>query len=136
MAGPEDIQEVLVGDLSGIVFDLYRLSVVAEVMVGGILQGPASIADARPNDAGGAPEPGVGPPESAEAERCRFGVSWCGRVYRRNVSLGGRDRLSGRDGRGSPSAGRTEKEAERDQEQRGDSAADQWCLGGGYVCFD
>jgi hypothetical protein len=46
--------------------------VVGEIVVGRIGRGSAGVADARADDRGVTPEPGVGSPESTEAERGGF----------------------------------------------------------------
>jgi hypothetical protein len=55
--------------------------VVCEIVIGRIDRATAGIADARANDGWMTPEPGVGTPESTEAERRglrdgRFAVEW------------------------------------------------------------
>ena len=68
VAIPEDGQQLLVGDLRGIVVDLDGLTVIAQITVGGILLSAARVSDARANNAAKTPEPGVGAPESAHGE--------------------------------------------------------------------
>ena len=68
MARPEDAQQIAVRYLRGIVIDLDGLGMVAERVVRGVLFCPASVPNARPDNSGKTPEPGVGSPESAHAE--------------------------------------------------------------------
>jgi hypothetical protein len=68
MAGPEDVEQLLIGDDVRIEIDLDRLAVVAQAVVGGVFPDAAGIAYARADDTLETPELGVGSPESAQAE--------------------------------------------------------------------
>jgi hypothetical protein len=72
MGFPEDVQQLLIGDLGGVEFHLDRFRMVADVLVVGVYRLAAGIADARPDDPGNAPEPGVRTPESAQGEGGNF----------------------------------------------------------------
>jgi hypothetical protein len=63
---------LLIGDLGGVEFHLDRLRMVADVLVVGVHRLAAGIADARADDPGDAPEPGVRAPESAQGEGGNF----------------------------------------------------------------
>jgi len=74
VAGPKDVQKLLVRDLAGVVVDLDRLSVIAQVIIRGILFRPSRITDASSNNTGDEPEPGIRTPESphCKGRRLRF----------------------------------------------------------------
>lgn len=68
MVLPEDIEELLVRDPAGVVDDLNRLRVVAEIVIGRVLLGAACVAYQGRKDTVDLPEPGIRSPESAQAE--------------------------------------------------------------------
>jgi len=103
VAAPEDVEQLLVRDDARVEVDLDRFGVVAEVLVGRGVGRAAGIADARADDAGDAPEPGVGSPESAEGE---------GRGLQRGGGGGRRDELGFR--HGVVGAGGQEDQRERE----------------------
>ena len=80
VAGPVDVQQLVVGNDLRIEVDLDRFAVVAEAPIGRILLLAAGVADARADDTGQTPEPGVRSPESPQREgrgfqRLRNGLS-------------------------------------------------------------
>jgi len=77
VVGPEDVQQFLIADGARVVVDLDRLTVAAEVVVGGVALRPARVADACANDAGETPEPGVRTPESPHGEGRRLRLCGC-----------------------------------------------------------
>src|SRR3990170_1098898 len=78
MAVPEDIEQLLVGDLRRIVNHLYCLRVSgpvgADVFVGRVLQAAARVAHARGADTRHAPERRLHAPETTGSERCSLHV--------------------------------------------------------------
>lgn len=80
VAGPKALQQLLVGDLGGVIVDLDALRVVADAVVGRIGRAAARIADAGADDAGETPEPGVGAPESTEGKGRGLGPLGSGAV--------------------------------------------------------
>ena len=76
MALPEDVEELLIRNYCRIKVDLDGLSVVTKAVIGRILSCSSCVADARPDDPGYTPEPGVWSPESAEGKRSRFSYGW------------------------------------------------------------
>lgn len=68
MLGPEDFQQLPVGDFRAVKGDQYRFGVVADGTVGGRFGGAPRIAGDRCDYSFDAPEPGVDAPESAEPE--------------------------------------------------------------------
>ena len=74
MITPEDVQKVVVRDLSGIIIDLDRLRVVTQTVIRRGFFLTAGIAHARSDHALQTPEPGVGPPKSAQGEGGRCGL--------------------------------------------------------------
>ena len=68
LAGEEEIEQLAVGDSIGIKIELHRLSVVTEVMVGGLRFGATGVAHSSPDDRVETPEPGVRSPESSQGE--------------------------------------------------------------------
>jgi len=77
---PEDVQKVPVRDLGGIIIELDRLRVVTKTVIRRGLFRTAGKANARSDDTLQAPEPGVGPPKSAQGERGRCGLKRCGGI--------------------------------------------------------
>ena len=73
MALPEYVQQLPVCDMCRVVDNLDCLAVVAEAVVGGIVFGAARISYTGADYTVYAPEPGVGPPESAHGECSRLG---------------------------------------------------------------
>ncbi len=71
MACPEGIKQLLVGYLRRVIVDLDGFSMVTEIMVGGVLFGPARVPHARSDHACQTPEPGVWSPESTHGKSCR-----------------------------------------------------------------
>jgi hypothetical protein len=68
VAGPEDLEQVPVRNLCGIVIHLHRLGVVAEASVGGMFLGAPRVAHPGAYYPCEDPEPGLHAPESPEAE--------------------------------------------------------------------
>jgi hypothetical protein len=66
---PEELEQIPERDAFRIELDLDGLGVVTEVAVGRLVLRPAGVADARAEDTGETPEPGVRTPESPEGER-------------------------------------------------------------------
>jgi hypothetical protein len=89
MGRPEDVEQVGIRDARGIEVDLDGLGVVADRLVRGVSCGATGIANARANDAGNLPEPGIRTPESTERESRRLEIGWCNRVDCRNSELAG-----------------------------------------------
>ncbi len=83
MALPEDCQQLLVGDLLGVVIHLDGFGVVAQVCVRRVLFGSAGIADSGADDSLYQPELGFDTPESAQSERGGFIVLRRCRIDRR-----------------------------------------------------
>lgn len=83
MFGPEDVEQLLVGEARGVEVDLEDLGVVAYDTVRGIRGGPARVPDARAYDALEEPEPGIRPPESTGGEGRSLDDARCGQVYGR-----------------------------------------------------
>ena len=76
---PEEVEQLVVGDLLGVVLDLDRLGVAgrvgADVVVGGVVGVPAGVADAGAGDAGDLPERRLDAPEAARL-RMWLSLSW------------------------------------------------------------
>jgi hypothetical protein len=89
VAVPKDVQQFLIGDLAGVVIDLYRLRVATDAGVGGVLALSSSISNARADDSGYAPEPGVWTPESTKGKGGCLDVLGRGGVDRGNCRLFG-----------------------------------------------
>ena len=83
---PEDVQKVVVGNLGGVVIDLDRLRVVTQAVVCRRVICTASIAHAGPHHTLQTPEPGVGPPESAQSEGGCCGLKRFGSIDGWNCS--------------------------------------------------
>jgi len=74
MAFPENIQQLLVCYPCRVKIDLDRFGMIAEAAVCRRVFGAAAVADACPDNALHAPEPGVRSPESAKTEGCGLEV--------------------------------------------------------------
>jgi hypothetical protein len=72
VAVPEEIEQLFIGDYSGVEIELKRLGVVAEFVIGGVLLAAPGIAYTRPYYSWKTPEPGVRAPESAKREGGRL----------------------------------------------------------------
>jgi len=68
VAAPEEVGQFAVGDLFRVEFDLDRLGMIPQSVIGGVLFRPPRVSDTGPRDAFDAPEPGIRSPESAEGE--------------------------------------------------------------------
>jgi hypothetical protein len=69
VAGPEQLEELLVRDDRRIEVERERLGVVTDVVIGRFAMLAARVADAGADDSWQTPEPGVRGPESTERER-------------------------------------------------------------------
>jgi hypothetical protein len=78
VAGPKDVQEFLIRDFAGVVVDLDRFSVIAQVIIRGILFRSSRITDASSNNTGDEPEPSIRTPESPHCKGRRLR---CGRSH-------------------------------------------------------
>jgi hypothetical protein len=69
LAGREHVVEQRgVGQQARVEVELERLGVIGEVVIGRVRRAAAGVADAGADDGGVTPEPGVGGPESTQAE--------------------------------------------------------------------
>lgn len=62
---PEQLEKLSVGYHFRVIVNLQRFSMIAEIMIGGILLFPACIAYSGSDNSSYTPEPGVGSPKSA-----------------------------------------------------------------------
>ncbi len=72
MAIPERVQQFFIRDPSWIEVNLNRFSVIAQIVISGVLFRSPCIPDTGANDTSDTPEPGVRSPESAKSKGCRF----------------------------------------------------------------
>lgn len=79
VAGPEDLEQLFVGDLLGVEVDLEGFAVIAHAAVAWVFLASAGVADTGADDAFETPKLGVRAPESAEGE---------GRDFERNGARG------------------------------------------------
>jgi hypothetical protein len=83
MALPKDMEEVTITKPGWVVVDLYRLCMVAQTVVGGVLFGASRVPYAGTNDAVYDPEPGIRAPESPEGKGRGLRSRRSGRIYGR-----------------------------------------------------
>jgi hypothetical protein len=74
MRRPEHVEQLGIRDDARIEVECERFGVIAEIVIGRILVMSARVSDARANDSGETPEPGVRRPESTECEDRGLGV--------------------------------------------------------------
>ena len=72
MAIPERVQQFFIRDLGWIKVNLNRFSVIAQIVIGGVLLRSPCIPNTGTNDTRDTPEPGVRSPESAKRKCCHF----------------------------------------------------------------
>jgi hypothetical protein len=77
MAIPERTRQIFISDLGWIEVYLNRFSVIAQVVIGGILFRSPRIPDPGTNDTRDTPEPEVRSPESAKRKCGRFRFRRC-----------------------------------------------------------
>ena len=86
MTDPEEIRQFAVGYLSGIKFNLDRLGMISQIIVGGIVFCSSRVSDTSAYNAFDNPEPGIGTPESAERKGCGFCPRCCRGIYNEHPS--------------------------------------------------
>jgi len=90
MRCPEQLEQVVVGDLGRVEVDLEALGVVTHRAVGGLLLGATRVSYARSPDSLHEPEPGVRGPESTDGEGRGLEVPGHPQIDRRAMLLDGR----------------------------------------------
>ena len=81
MAPPKNRQQLVIGDLRGIIVYLDGLGVIAKIMISGTLFCSSRISHPGAHHAFEDPEPGVRTPESPQGKGRGFGFGWRCRIY-------------------------------------------------------